>query len=271
MRRMSEASWLEVVTPIVKRAGTMIRRFAQSDRAKDARRKARGDWVTQMDKQSEAMIVDGLKKYFPDHGILAEESGLRGDVAQCWVIDPLDGTTNFVHGLPHCAVSVAFCRDGAPQLAVVYDIFRDELYTAARSRGAYLDGARLRVSLPQTPADALLMVGGQLGAADGALWQLVARLAKSADGARRSGSSVLDLAWLAARRVDAVFSGPAQYWDVAAASLLTREAGGLIADVRDNTEFVFNQPTACFVAASPKIFTRFFYDSQTFCRERDLL
>lgn len=244
----------------------MIRRSLQHGKDKKARRKESGDWVTPFDTAAEEMIIDKLRYYFPQHSILGEEGGLQGKSKECWVIDPLDGTTNFVHGVPCCMVSIAFCRDGLPEVSVIYDIANDELYTAARGRGAFLEDKRLRIDKKVNYAESLLIMSGQVGREHGKIWQLLGRLASECEGARRTGSTVLDLAWLAAGRVEAVVSGPVQFWDVAAGALLVREAGGLISDVNERTRFVFNQRTAHFVAANPHIFARIFYETKTFCQ-----
>lgn len=260
--RMS-AQWLELMAPVVRQAGSAARRRLFSGRT-SASRKDGGEWVTDVDRDTEAFIVERLQHYFPEHGVLGEEGGQRGSTDNCWVIDPLDGTTNYVHRYPHCAVSVAFCRGGRAQLAIVYDIMTDALYTALAGGGAYCDDQRLRVSREVTFGSALFIASGQVEA--GGLWELVPALSRRSEGMRKTGSSVLDMAWLAAGQVDAVVSGPANYWDVAAAALLVREAGGLICDVNDQTEFTFGERTACFVAAAPKVFTRFFTETKKHCR-----
>lgn len=268
---MAEESWLEIVGPIAREAGVAIRRHLHSGKNKNAMRKPAGDWVTAADEYAERFIIDKLQYYFPKHSILGEESGLHGRAKACWVIDPLDGTTNFVHGMPCFAVSIAFCQDGAPELAVLYDINHDELYTAVRGRGAFCEDKRLRMEKKMTYAESLLMASGQLGMDGGAMWRLLGRMASESEGARRSGSTVLDLAWLAAGHVDVVVSGPVRFWDVAAGSLLVREAGGLLADVYDRTQFVFNQKTACFVAANPHIFARYLHETKAFCQQQGWL
>ena len=256
------AQWLEIIAPVVRQAGGEARRRLFSGKS-SASRKNGGEWVTDVDRDTEAFLVEQLRRYFPDHGVLGEESGSSGDADNCWVIDPLDGTTNYVHGYPHCAVSVAFCRGGRPQLAIVYDIMADLLYTAATGGGAYCDDERLRVSRESAFGSALFIASGQVDS--GGLWELVVDLSRRSEGMRKTGSSVLDLAWLAAGRVDAVVSGPANYWDVAAGALLVREAGGFICDVNDRTEFVFGARTECFVAAAPKVFPRFFAETKRHC------
>ena len=258
------ASWLELVAPIVREAGKRARRNLLSQRVQ-ASRKAGGEWVTDIDRDTEAFLIERLRRHFPDHGVLGEEGGLSGDRDSCWVIDPIDGTANAVHQYPHCAVSVAFCRAGRPELAVVYDIMADYLYTAAAGRGGYRDDERLRVSPVTTVGDALLIASGQVDS--GKLWPFVIDLSVRCDGLRKTGSSVLDLAWLAAGQTDIVVSGPVNYWDVAAASLLVREAGGFICDVNDRTEFAFAERTANFVAAPPKIFARLLAELKRYCNQ----
>lgn len=257
------SSWLEVLVPIVRRAGGLAYKNIPHGRA-TAHKKGRGDWVTETDKQIEELIVNELQRYFPEHGFLGEEYGRQGDADHCWVIDPLDGTTNYVHRYPQTVISVAFCHKGRPTVAAVYDFIRDEMYTAAAGDGAYVNDERLRVSGQISFYDSLFIASGQIG--DGGLWPFVTGLIKNTEGMRRTGSTVIDLAWLAAGRVDAVICGPVNFWDVAAGGLLLREAGGLICDVNDRRDFVFGERTDTFVAATPKIFTRFFTETKAFLK-----
>ncbi|MCH9704873.1 MAG: inositol monophosphatase [Proteobacteria bacterium] len=261
---MSAASWLELVAPIIREAGTMARRRFYSGKV-HASRKDNNEWVTDVDREVEEFITERLQYYFPDHGVLGEEGGQQGGTDFCWVIDPLDGTTNFVHRFAHCAVSLAYCERGRSKIAVICDVMTDTLYTAINGGGAYKEDQRLRVSPEVDFRNAMFIASGQV--ADGDLWPLMVDLSGRTDGMRKTGSSVLDLAWLAAGDVDAVVSGPINYWDVAAGSLLVREAGGFISDVNDNTEFKFGERTPCFVAAAPKVFTRFFSETKKFCKK----
>lgn len=257
------ANWLEVAAPIVRQAGVGVRRRLFAGKV-EVSRKGGGEWVTDVDRDTEAFLVERLRHYFPEHGVLGEEGGQSGARDNCWVIDPLDGTTNFVHGYPGCAVSVAFCQNGRAKIGMVYDIFADLLYTAVAGGGAFREDERLRVKQQVNFADAVFIASGQVAA--GGLWPLMVDFSERTDGLRKTGSSVLDMAFMAAGQVDAVVSGPANYWDVAASALLVREAGGFICDVEDRTEFPFGERTACFVAAAPKVFPRFFADTKRYCQ-----
>jgi myo-inositol-1(or 4)-monophosphatase len=189
------------------------------------------DLVTEVDHASEALIVDGLRAAFPDDGIVAEEgSGVPGHADATWYVDPLDGTTNFSHGLPHFAVSIA-CWDAAgPRLAVVYDPIRRWAFHAERGTGAWLDGRRLKTSAPAGLASALVATGfpaNRRSAADNNLIE-VAHMLRHARGLRRAGSAALDLAFVAAGWLDGFWEARLSPWDVAAGALLVTEAGGLV-------------------------------------------
>ena len=259
------AGWLDLIAPVVRQAGMRARRRFLAGDAR-ATRKHGDEWVTDVDRATESLIIERLRHYFPDHGVLGEESGQQGVVDNCWVIDPLDGTTNYVHRYPHCAVSVAFCRKGRAEIAIIYDLMADLLYTAVVGGGAYCEDRRLRVSSAASFGDALFIASGQVDTAE--LWALVADFSRRTEGMRKTGSSVLDLAWLAAGQVDAVVSGSVNYWDIAAGALLVREAGGFICDINDNSDFIFGERTVPFVAATPKVFTRFFTDTKNYCRRQ---
>ena len=260
------SSWLKIVAPIVRQAGEAARR--KQKRGVTAEQKEHGEWVTETDRETESFIIERLRYYFPDHGMLGEESGHHGDSENCWVIDPIDGTTNFIHGFPHSVVSVAFCHNGKPEVGVIYDIATDDTYAAVIGGGAYLNDERIRVSAVTQFSRSLLCASGQLRDGDTDLWQHIVALGKSTEGMRRTGSSALDLVQLAAGFTDVVVSGPVKFWDVAAGSLIVREAGGLISDVNDNTEFKFNEKTASFVASSPRVFARFFTETKNYCRKQ---
>ncbi len=256
--------WLEVVVPIVKECGEKARWNLLMGKNKGSRKK-QGDWVTKTDKDVEAKIIEGISHYFPDHAFLGEESGIRGDAQDCWVIDPIDGTTNFVHGFPQSAISVAYCYQGKPQLAIIYEYINDNLFTAVTGNGTYLNGERIRVSKTDQFASSLFIASGQINP----LWPLVGRLSAETDGARRTGSTVLDLAYLAAGKADAVISGPVNFWDVAAGVLLIKEAGGLVADINNQTQFEFNARTNAFVAATPKLFARYLSETKQFLLNKE--
>lgn len=217
-------------------------------------KKQRNDFVTEIDRKAEAEIVSTLRRSYPDHAFLCEESGLIGNetAEYRWIIDPLDGTTNFIHGMPHFSVSIALTQNNRLFQAVVYDPMRQELFTAGKGEGAFLDGKRLRVSSTPLMENALLCTGfpyrdGQ----DLDFYQRTSRhFTEKAGGIRRLGSAALDLAYVAAGRADGCWLTGLQSWDVAAGGLIVREAGGLLNDFDGGDDWLSKGEV---VAASPKI------------------
>lgn len=217
-------------------------------------KKQRNDFVTEIDRKAEEDIMGVLKRAYPDHAFLGEESGLQGktDSEYRWVIDPLDGTTNFLHGFPHFSVSIALLHKGKPFQAVVYDPMRQELFTAGKGEGAFLDGKRLRVSKVSQLEDALVGTGfpyrdGQ----DLDFYQRCMRhYTERAGGIRRMGSAALDLAYVAAGRLDGVWLMGLHSWDVAAGGLIVREAGGLLNDFDGGDNWMEGGET---IAATPRV------------------
>ena len=234
-------------------AGGLARRrfYAANHRVK---RKNGGEPVTDADREVEQFVIDKLAQKFPAHGVLGEETGATGDQKQCWVIDPIDGTTNYIHQYPQCAVSVAFCQHGRAVAGAVHDIAANETFVAAAGEGAYLHNRRLRVAADSRFAESLFVASGSMSEKT---WPLIRHLASSTAGMRRGGSTALDLAHAAAGRADMVVSGPVRFWDVAAGALILREAGGLLADISDRTGFEFDQPTECFIAGAPHLFSAY--------------
>lgn len=197
--------------------------------------KSSSDFVTEVDRKAEEMIIRALQKTYPDHGFLAEESGqINPDADVQWIIDPLDGTTNYIRGIPHYAVSIACMHQGKIEHAVVYNPASREEFTASRGSGAQLNGRRIRVSNRTTLEGSLIGTGtpfqhhfeGQMHDYMQALGQLAGQSA----GVRRMGAASLDLAYVAAGRFDAFFEIGLQPWDIAAGLLLVQEAGGLVSD-----------------------------------------
>ena len=195
--------------------------------------KGRNDYVSEVDHQAETLIIDAIHKAYPGHAILAEERGQQGESEYQWVIDPLDGTTNFLHGFPQFAVSIALLYKGEPDQAVVYDPLRQELFTASRGAGAYLNNKRIRVSKRRTLQGALLGTGFPFGDNPQveffldtfkAVFPLVA-------GIRRAGAASLDLAYVACGRLDGFWEIGLHIWDIAAGDLLIREAGGVVTNI----------------------------------------
>lgn len=215
------------------------------------------DFVTEVDIKAEQDIIYHLHKAYPDHAILGEESGLIGseDAEYKWIIDPLDGTTNFVRGIPHYAISIACLHRGKLEHALVLDPVRQEEFTASRGRGAQLNGRRIRVSNLKTLDSALLGTGipfkdhcdDKLAPYSKSLEVLAGQCA----GIRRAGAASLDLAYVAAGRLDAFWEIGLSPWDMAAGALLIREAGGLVSDINSSENFL---KSGNIVAGNPKCF-----------------
>ena len=215
------------------------------------------DFVTEVDIKAEQDIIYHLHKAYPDHAILGEESGLIGseDAEYKWIIDPLDGTTNFVRGIPHYAISIACLHRGKLEHALVLDPVRQEEFTASRGRGAQLNGRRIRVSNLKTLDGALLGTGipfkdhcdDKLAPYAKSLETLAGQCA----GIRRAGAASLDLAYVAAGRLDAFWEIGLSPWDMAAGALLIREAGGLVSDINSSENFL---ESGNIVAGNPKCF-----------------
>jgi myo-inositol-1(or 4)-monophosphatase len=215
--------------------------------------KSANDFVTQVDRQAEARIIETLLKAYPDHGILAEESGAQGKGDFQWIIDPLDGTTNFLHGFPHFSVSIALSVKGKLQQAVIYDPMKQEIFAASRGEGATLNNRRIRVSRQSSCSGALLGTGFPFRAKQHypAYQAMFADFFTSASDIRRAGSAALDLAYVAAGRLDGFWEIGLQPWDMAAGALIIREAGGLIGDFSGNESYL---QTGNVAAGSPKLF-----------------
>ncbi|MEJ2425776.1 MAG: inositol monophosphatase family protein [Candidatus Thiodiazotropha sp.] len=221
-------------------AGRIITRsFERLDRLTIAD-KGNNDFVTEVDRNAEAAIIDVLRSKYPHHAILAEESGQhQGDEYQ-WVIDPLDGTTNYLHGFPQFAVSIALKVKGRLEAGVVYDPVHEEMFTASRGDGALLNDRKIRVSPRKGLNGALLGTGipyRDFRYIDNYLG-MMRDLLKDSAGVRRPGSAALDFAYLAAGRIDGFWELGLSEWDFAAGALLVREAGGLVTDIGGGERFL---------------------------------
>ncbi|MFU8926952.1 inositol monophosphatase family protein [Acinetobacter puyangensis] len=214
--------------------------------------------VTRVDRYIEQLTIDTLKRSYKNHSFLGEEFGLQEgkghDADWCWIIDPLDGTQNFIHGFPHFCISIAVQHKGVTQHGVIYDPVRDELFSASRGRGAMLNQRRIRVNIKDTLENSFLAVGHPFKALRGeevmsyAEQHFASLLAVTKAGAniRRGGSAALDLAYVAAGRFDGFFEVNLKPWDIAAGELLVREAGGTVVDVRGGQDSMKNgQVLAC--------------------------
>jgi myo-inositol-1(or 4)-monophosphatase len=222
---------LNIAVRAARRAGEVIVRSLNHLDSLTVTSKSRNDFVSEVDTQAEAEIIGIIRKFYPDHAFLAEESGQSGESDTVWIIDPLDGTTNFLHQNPVFAVSIACQQKGRLEHAVVYDPMRQELFTASRGGGAHLDNRRIRVSKQRGLEGALIATGfpyrANIRYIDPYLAMLKIAMEKTA-GIRRPGSAALDLAYVAAGRVDAFWEFGLAPWDTAAGTLLIQEAGGRI-------------------------------------------
>ncbi|MCR9106529.1 MAG: inositol monophosphatase [Gammaproteobacteria bacterium] len=240
-----------------RKAGEQIVRASDDIDRFEVKAKGVNNFVTEVDVAAEQEIIYQLRKAYPDHAILGEESGLTGspEADYCWVVDPLDGTTNFIHGIPHFAISIACLYKGKLEHAVVLDPVRREEFVASRGRGAQLNGRRIRVGNKPSLEGALLGTGipfknhcdEQLTPYAESLRVLASRSA----GIRRAGAASLDLAYVAAGRLDAFWELGLSKWDIAAGALLIKEAGGLVADVDGSENYMASGNIVC---GSPKCF-----------------
>ncbi|HMM55577.1 MAG TPA: inositol monophosphatase family protein, partial [Candidatus Desulfobacillus sp.] len=209
---------LNIAVKAARRAGGIINRAARDIDLVKVSAKRDKDFVTEVDQAAEAAIIEVLKEAYPDHAILAEESGASGESEHVWIIDPLDGTTNFIHGLPQYCVSIALQHKGVLQHAVIYDSNRNELFTASRGAGAFLNERRIRVSKRAKMNEALIGTGfpfRYFEHVDAYLGIFRDMMLKTA-GVRRPGAAALDLAWVAAGRIDGFWELGLSPWDMAA-------------------------------------------------------
>ena len=242
-----------------RKAGDIIARATERMALIKIEEKEKNDFVTNVDKAAEQEIIEHIQKAWPEHNIMGEESGLisgsNGQSDTTWYIDPLDGTTNFVRGIPHFSVSIACAKSDIVEHAVIYDPIRREEFTASRGRGASLNGVRLRVSDKHNFNGALIGTGVPYRSSQQpfikAYMQCLEHFATHGSGIRRGGSAALDLAYVAAGRMDAFWEHGLRPWDVAAGLLLIQEAGGLIADFKGGNSCI---TTGNIVCGNPKLF-----------------
>lgn len=223
-----------------RRAGSIVMRHFNRIDTLTIAEKQRNDFVSEVDRLSEEAIIDTLRRAYPNHAILAEESGAHAGNAYQWIIDPLDGTTNYLHGLPQFSISIALQHKDELISAAVYDPVRDEMFTASRGKGALLNDRRLRVSDQKSLAGALIGTGipfRDQRYLDAYLAMLKAMVDDTA-GIRRPGSAALDFAWVAAGRMDGFWELGLSAWDFAAGALIVREAGGSVSDIRGGNRYL---------------------------------
>jgi len=215
------------------------------------------DLVTEIDHQSEAYLIGEVQRLFPDHRILAEESGaLDGDEEHLWLIDPLDGTVNYAHGVPVFCVSVAYAYKKQVTLAAVYDPLRDEMYTAERGKGSWLNGRPLKVAHVQELQRSLLVTGFPYDTWNTPRnnFDYFTKLAKLTQGVRRLGSAALDLCYVAAGRFDGYWELSVKPWDIAAAGLVAEEAGASVTDINGGPDYLHAPQSV--LAANPSLYAK---------------
>jgi len=250
---MSMQPMLNIAVRAARNAGNIIARSVDRLDQITINVKAENDYVSEIDRQAEQEIIHTIRKAYPNHGILGEETGSHEGDEYLWIIDPLDGTTNFLHGFPQFAVSIGLKHKGRLEQAVVYDPLRQELFTASRGAGAQLNDRRIRVSKRNDLEGALLGTGfpfKQQQHLETYLKTFKALFPMTA-GIRRAGSAALDLAYVAAGRLDGFWEIGLNPWDMAAGVLLIQEAGGLVSDFSGGNDFL---TTGNVVAANPKVF-----------------
>lgn len=242
-RKISHDAIETVARRAIAEAGDLIRQKLGTITSAHVHTKAPFDYVTTVDKEAEALIMDHILKHFPGHTIMSEETpneGLQDGIS--WVIDPLDGTANFIHGFPFVAVSIAICEDQKPTLGFVLDPVRQELFTARRGGGAYLNGEPIHVSRPSALNETLVATGFPHRTREllEPYLNTFRAIFQEVSGIRRAGAAALDLAYLAAGRVDGFWEAGLKAWDIAAGSLLVTEAGGAVSDFWGTDDYLHN-------------------------------
>ena len=245
---------LNIAVKAARRAASVINRASTQLDLLTVQSKSPNDFVTEVDRAAEQAIIEVLRDAFPGHGILAEESGESGPESEyTWIIDPLDGTTNFIPGMPQYAVSIAQTTNGVLEHAVVYDPNTNEMFTASRGAGAFLNDRRIRVSRRTRLNEALIGTGFPFRQFDhvDAYLAMFKELTQKTAGIRRPGAASLDLAYVASGRFDGFWEMGLSPWDMAAGVLLIQEAGGLVSDLSGEANYL---TTGNLVAGTPKIF-----------------
>ncbi len=246
---------LNVAVIAARRAGaTLIRNLVKVEKLK-IEQKGLNDYVTEADYAAERAVIETIHRHYPDHAILAEESGVQGESDTVWIIDPLDGTTNFLHRFPVFAVSIAVQHKGRLEHGVVYDPLRQELFTASRGAGAQLDGRRIRVSGQKQLDRALIGTGFPFRQADREITpylDMLGKVVRHTSGVRRPGAAALDLCYVAAGRLDGFWETGLGPWDLAAGAVIIREAGGIVSALDGSEDYL---DTGHILTGTPKIYS----------------
>ena len=244
---------LNIGVRAARRAGDLIVRHINQLDAIKVDSKGRNDFVSEVDRMAEQDIIRTVQRSYPDHAFLAEESGASGDAEYVWIIDPLDGTTNFLHGFPVFCVSIAVMHRGRLEHGVIYDPLRQELFTTSRGAGATVDGRKMRVSDTRLMEKSLIGTGypyWQDPAGLDAYMGMLKDAMLATSGVRRPGAAALDLAYVAAGRLDGFWEIGLKIWDVAAGALMIQECGGIITDLAGGEGW---QQSGNVLAGNPKI------------------
>jgi myo-inositol-1(or 4)-monophosphatase len=250
---------LNIAIKAARRAGHVISRASRDIEQLKVSTKQQSDYVTEVDRAAEDQIISTIRDAYPDHAILAEESGAlegaSGESEYQWIIDPLDGTTNFIHGFPQYAVSIGIAHKGVMAHAVVFDPNRNELFTASKGGGAFLNDTRIRVSKRAKLDEALIGTGFPYRVFDhvDAYLAIFKELSQKTAGQRRPGAASLDLAYVACSRLDGFWELGLSPWDMAAGTLLISEAGGLVSDFSGESDYM---NTGNIIGGTPKVFAQ---------------
>lgn len=247
---------LNIAIKAARSAGALINQASRDLDLLRVESKAPNDFVTEVDQAAERVVIETLLGAYPGHGILAEESGTEHgakDSHYVWIIDPLDGTTNFIHGYPFYAVSIALAVKGQVQQAVVYDPVHNDLFYASKGQGAFLNDRRIRVSRRTRMADALIGTGFPFRRGDNfkRYMEMFATMSQSCAGLRRPGAAALDLCYVAAGHCDGFFETGLSPWDIAAGALMVTEAGGLVGNFSGEADFLYQREV---IAGNPRIY-----------------
>ncbi len=245
---------LTIAIRAARNAGNIILRASEHVSLIQVDNKEQHDFVTEVDRQAEHEIIKIIKTAYPDHAILAEESGQHEGNDYTWIIDPLDGTTNFLHGFPHYAVSIALKHKNRLEVGVIYLPLTDELFTAVRGEGAMLNNRRIRVTKQASLAGALIGTGFPFKTQQqqylDAYLDMFKAVCMNTSGIRRTGSAAIDLAFLAMGRLDAFWEVDLKSWDMAAGIIMVKEAGGVVTDLSFNDQFL---ESGHILAGNPKM------------------
>ena len=250
---------LNIAIKAARSGGHVISRASRDIGQLKVSTKQQSDYVTEVDRAAEAAIISVIRDVYPAHAILAEESGelagSAGDSEYQWIIDPLDGTTNFIHGFPQYAVSIGFAHKGVMTHAVIFDPNRNELFTASKGSGAYLNETRIRVSNRAKLDESLIGTGFPYRVFDhvDAYIAIFKELSRKTAGQRRPGAASLDLAYVACGRLDGFWEFGLSPWDMAAGTLLITEAGGLVSDLSGESDYM---NTGNILGGTPKVFAQ---------------